>query len=149
MNVVGYMDVVDGNSLIAGCSPSYSSISLAHVDDSGKITPLDIATSEYESSINSICFNNSSNFLFVSTMDCKNYVWDVTMHSNVSNYVTEGSLSGLQRYINENTWIGKENNHLLMIDLRDQHVHRVHEFSEITSFSLSSDKRYIFMSLLT
>ena len=76
-------------------------------------------------------------------MDCKNYVWDVTLHSNVGNYVTEGSVSGLQRYINENTWIGKENNHLVMIDLRDQHVHRVNEYSEISSFSLSSDKRYI------
>lgn len=141
VHVVGQIDVVENNSLIAGCRPSYSSLSIAEINCMGKITPLDIMTTEYESSISSCCFNDTSSQICLSTIDCKNYIWDLQTHTDVHSFHSAQPLFEIQRYINENTWIARENKGLVIIDSRDNRLSPISSFSDSTSFSLSSDKR--------
>ena len=42
MYTVGFIDHVENHSLIVGCNPSFTSLSIEEIDNSGRLTPLDI-----------------------------------------------------------------------------------------------------------
>lgn len=140
---VGFIDYVENHNLVVGCKPSYTSLSLEELDESGKLTPLDVLTPVYESSIGSCSFNDSSNIVCVSTTDCDIHLWDIHTQSDVRSFRSEKPILQWQRYIQSDTWIGSNSDAMVLVDSRDGIIHPFSSFSNIQSFSLSSDKKYL------
>ena len=142
MYTVGFIDHVENHSLIVGCNPSFTSLSIEEIDNSGRLTPLDIVTTVYESSVSSCCFNDLSSMVSVSTADSNVYLWDLHTQADVRKYQTNSMVSQLQRYIGLNNWIGKEKSSIVLFDARDSSFSTLNTISDIQSFSISQDKRY-------
>lgn len=145
---VGFIDYVENHNLVVGCKPSYTSLSLEELDESGRLTPLDVLTPVYDSSIGSCSFNDSSNIVCVSTTDCDIHLWDIHTQSDVRSLRSETPVLQWQRYIQSDTWIGSNNDSMVLVDSRNDMFHPLGSFSHIQSFSLSSNKKYLIMWMI-